>query len=208
MDKDLFDNFLAWRTYDLSPPTLKKLLELYPSDTCDEPPHSVTNRSLFPSMGTQWRRAASSGGDMVMIAGRRKMCQVFSQAKQQVFSYCFDTRLWNQTELEDVIHFDNVAFSFQNISGLLGPSPEYDSHRRLSRSIGKAYIRFAYHFNPNPGGHSDESHDDIPYWPQYTVLNPRNMVLNASGSYVESDTYRRDGISFLKSPEVSRELLG
>src|SRR3954454_10339207 len=121
-------------------------------------------------MGTQWRRAANIGGDGVMIAGRRKMCQVFSQAKQQVFSYRFDTRLWNRTELEGVIHFGNVAFSFQNISGLLGPSPEYDSHRRLSRAIGKAYIRFAYHFNPNPGGHSDESHEDIPYWPRYSVL--------------------------------------
>ncbi|KAJ6049612.1 hypothetical protein N7444_006328 [Penicillium canescens] len=204
----LFDNFLAWRTYDLSPPTLKKLLELYPSDTCDEPPHSITNCSRFPSMGAQWRRAANIGGDMVMIAGRRKMCQVFSEAKQQVFNYRFDTRLWNRTELEGVVHFDNVAFSFQNISGLLGPSPEYDSHRRLSRAIGKAYIRFAYNFDPNPSGHSDESHEDIPYWPRYTVLNPRNMVLNASGSYVESDTYRREGISFLNSPEVSRELLG
>jgi carboxylesterase type B len=207
-DKDLFDNFLAWRTYDLSPPTLKRLLHLYPADPCEEPPHSITNCSQFPSMGAQWRRAANIGGDMVMIAGRRKMCEVFSQARQQVFSYRFDTRLWNRTELEGVMHFDNVAFSFQNISGLLGPSPKYDSHRRLSRAIGKAYIHFAYNFDPNPSGHSGESYEDIPYWPRYTVSDPRNMVLNASGSYVEFDTYRREGISFLNSAEVSRELLG
>jgi hypothetical protein len=68
------------------------------------------------------------------------MCRVFLQAKQQVFSYRFDTRLWNRTELEGVIYFDNVAFSFQNISGLLGPSPEYDSHRRLEQSVKPTYV--------------------------------------------------------------------
>ncbi|KAH6868970.1 lipase [Thelonectria olida] len=207
-DKDLFDNFLAWRSYDLSPSTIKALLQLYPLDSCDQPPHSISNCSIFPDMGRQWRRAASIGGDMVMIAGRRKMCEVFSSANQPVFSYRFDTRLWNRTELEGVMHFDNVAFSFQNISGLLGPWPEYDGHRQLSRGIGRAYIRFVHSFDPNAHEDTNDTDVDIPYWPPYSLSNPINMVLNASGSYLESDTYRREGIAFLNSPQVSRELLG
>jgi carboxylesterase type B len=209
-DQDLFNSFMSWRTYALTPPTIRRLLEIYDSNPCVEPPHTITNCSIFPSKGRQWRRAANIGGDLVMIAGRRKMCELFSepQVNQSVYSYRFDTQLWNRPEIDGVMHFDNVAFSFQNISGLLGPVSMNEEHWQLARAIGRAYVRFAYFSNPNPEDIHDQVGQILPYWPRYSVSQPRNMVLNASRSYIETDTYRKEGISVINSPEVSRELLG
>jgi len=53
---------------------------------------------------------------MVMITGRRKMCEIYTEAGMDVFSYRFETRRWGDTELEVVQNFDNMAFSFRNTS--------------------------------------------------------------------------------------------
>ena len=210
--KDLEHAFASWRSYSLSPPTIRRLLELYPDNPCNAPPHAVTNCSRFETTldrGAQWRRGADIGGDLVMISGRRKMCELYAGDlgdSQPVYSYRFDQRLWNRTEVEGVQHFDNVAFSFQNISGLLGPSPEYDSHVRLARTVGEAYVRFVYDLDPNTQSSASNS-STLPQWPRYDLDRPVNMVLNASRSYLEDDTYRKEGIAFINSPYVARELL-
>ncbi|KAB5517534.1 lipase [Coniochaeta sp. 2T2.1] len=208
-DEDLFNGLLAWRSYSLSPPTVRKLMELYPNDPCNEPPFDIGNCSVFPSKGLEWRRSAAIGGDMVMISGRRKMCELYTAAGQPVFSYRFDTRLWNKVGIEGVQHFDNVAYSFQNISGLLGPSPKYDDRARLSRAVGMSYINFVNKLDPNPTTKKCRSVNAtaLPYWPRYELSKPQNMVLNASGPFVEADTYRKEGIDFLNTYEVARELL-
>lgn len=212
--EDLEYAFAFWRSYSLSPPTIRKLLKLYPDDPCIAPPHAVTNCSRFESTldrGAQWRRGADIGGDLVMISGRRKMCELYASPladSQPVYSYRFDQRLWNRTEVEGVQHFDNVAFSFQNISGLLGSSPGYDSHVELARKIGEAYVRFVYDLDPNPRSNaSDANGTAMPSWPRYDLDRPVNLVLNAEGNYVEDDTYRKEGMAFMNSPEVARELL-
>ncbi|KAK2013591.1 carboxylesterase [Colletotrichum eremochloae] len=214
---DLFNGFAYWRSYALSPPTVRRLLELYPDDPCTQPPLSITDCSVYPDKGLQWRRGASIGGDLVMISGRRKMCELYAaaDAAQPVYSYRFDQLLWDRTPLEGVRHFDNVAFSFQNISGLLGPSPQFDGHARLAKAIGQAYVRFVHELDPNPrgggGGNNNATYANatglLPYWPRYDVSAPKNMVLNASKSFVEDDTWRKEGIDFINSYEVARELL-
>ena len=152
-EADLFNGLMTWRSYALSPPTIRKLLELYPNDPCNEPPYEITNCSVFPSKGLQWRRGAAIGGDLViMVSGRRKMCELYSQAGVNVYSYRFDTILYGKSALQGVEHFDNTAFSFQNISGLLGPSPAYDADLRLARAIGHAYVRFVNGLDPNGNG--------------------------------------------------------
>lgn len=209
-DKDLFNGLLAWRSYSLSPPTIRKLLELYPNDPCSEPPFDIGNCSTFPSKGLEWRRSAAIGGDMVMISGRRKMCELYTAAGQVVYSYRFDTRLWSKTGLEGVQHFDNVAYSFQNISGLLGPSPKYDAQAHLSRAVGMSYINFVNNLDPNPTTKKcgrGMNATALPSWPKYELSKPQNMVLNASGPFVEADTFRKEGIAFLNTFEVARELL-
>ena len=147
-----------------------------------------------------------------MISGHRKMCALYSQAAQPVFSYRFDTMLYGVPAIDGVQHFDNVAFSFQNISGLLGPSPEFDRERSLATAIGSAYVRFVNALDPNSvNGKGNGTQGDgglqLPYWPRYEVEEPVNMVLNASMPYVEADTFREEGIAFLNSFEVARELL-
>ena len=44
----------------------------------------------------------------------------------------------------------------------------------------------------------------LPYWPRYDLASPRNIVLEANGSYVEEDTYRKEGMAFLN--EVASDL--
>jgi hypothetical protein len=47
----IFNNLLAYRAYAISPPTARKLLELYPNDPAHEPPYYITNATIFPSKG-------------------------------------------------------------------------------------------------------------------------------------------------------------
>jgi carboxylesterase type B len=220
-EEDIFQNLMTWRQYALTPPTIRRILELYPNDPCVEPPMYITNCSIFPSQGLQWRRAAAIGGDMVMISGRRKMCELYTGAGQSVYSYRFDTRLWNKTAILGVTHFDNVAYSFQNITGLLGPMPEYERDAALSRAVGMAYVSFVNNLDPNHGlvgsggssskvkrvGTEGVTAIELPQWPKYELLQPTNMVLNASGPYIEADTWRQEGITYLNTFDVARQLL-
>lgn len=221
-ETDLFNDFMWWRSYALSPPTILHLLDLYPNDPCHEPPLYIWNCSVFPAKGLAWRRGAAIGGDLVMHSGRRKMCELYAgpSAGQAVYSYRFDTRLYGEDPLLGVPHFDNVAFSFQNISGALGPRPAYDAARQLARSIGVAYVSFVYHLDPNPpaawgvvlgrpGEEEEEAVDALalPPWPKYSLEAPTNMVLNATGPWVEPDTWRKEGIAYMNTYAVARELL-
>lgn len=208
-EEDLFNDFLWWRSYGLTPPTIRRLLELYPDDPCTEPPMYITNCTRFPAQGLVWRRGAAIGGDMVMHSGRRKMCELYSAHGQDVFSYRFDTRLWSETPIKGIPHFDNVAFSFQNISGLLGPSPLYDDDLGIARSVAVAYISFVYELNPNPRNGVAEKVGAmvLPSWPRYSLQKPTNMVLNVTGPWVEADTWRKEGIAYLNTYDVARELL-
>lgn len=214
-EADLFNDLLWWRSYALSPPTVRRLLALYPDDPCHEPPFYMANCSVFVAKGLAWRRGAAIGGDMVMQSGRRKMCEVYagtsSTTAVDVYSYRFDTRLYGEDPLLGVPHFDNVAFSFQNITGALGPSPAYDDARRLATSIGAAYVSFVHHLDPNPPAVWDVLGKvdalALPVWPEYSLEDPTNMVLNATGPWVEPDTWRKEGIAYMNTYDVARELL-
>ncbi|MCJ1444449.1 MAG: hypothetical protein MMC23_004951 [Stictis urceolatum] len=202
----IFDSLLSYRNYAISPPSARKLLELYPEDLPAKPPYDVPADVVFPSNGLQWRRSAAICGDIVMIAGRRKLCEEFDGYNKDVYSYRFDTRLWNAAEADGVKHFVNVVFSFQNISGALGPLPQFQSYKDLSKSIGEAYVNFVNDHDPN-GNRVGRMNDTVlPAWPKWTEANRVNMVLNASASFVEQDNFREDGINFINS--IGRELLG
>ena len=212
----IFDNLLYWRSYALSPPSIRTLLDLYPNNPSIEPPYRDTSNTTYPKNGLQWRRDAAIGGDLVIISQRRKTAEEFVKGGiSNVYSYRFDTPLWNVSAPVSVPHFVNVVFSFQNISGALGPLPEYQSYKDLATSIGRAYASFVSFHQPNgpsvgAGGYGGASgkatnFTGLPTWPKYSLSRPTNMVLNANGSFVEADTWRREGIAFINS--ISRELL-
>ncbi|KAJ4270353.1 hypothetical protein NW762_002032 [Fusarium torreyae] len=206
-DEDLFYEAFRWRNYALSAPTIRKLMELYPDDPCHEPPYAITNCSR-PEGNNQGRRGCAIGSDITMISGRRKMAELFTDSDETVYSYRFDQRWYQRPEWDGVKHFDNVAYSFQNISGLLGPSPEYDSHVELANTIGQAYVRFVNNLDPNPKSSSAAKKSKLPKWPKYDLSKPKNMVLNATKNWVEDDTWRKEGIKYINSYEVARELYG
>ncbi|KAM0263126.1 hypothetical protein ACHAPA_008959 [Fusarium lateritium] len=200
--EDLFYEMFRWRNYALSAPTARKLLELYPDDPCHQPPYHITNCSR-PAGNYQGRRGCAIGSDIAMISGRRKLAELFTESGEDVYSYRFDQLWYQRAEWDGVKHFDNVAYSFQNISGLLGPSPKYDSHVELANTIGQAYVRFVNDLNPNGSKKSK-----LPKWPKYSTSKPKNMVLNATRNWVEDDTWRKEGIEYINSYEVARELYG
>ncbi|KAI1075348.1 alpha/beta-hydrolase [Whalleya microplaca] len=207
-DDDILNAMLSWRSYALTPPTVRRLLELYPDDPCYAPPYAITNCTRRPARGSMWRRAAAIGTDLIMVSQRRRMAELYTQAGMPVYSYRFDQRPWNAEEWDGVKHFLNVAYSFQNISGELGPSPEYDSHARLAKAIGQAYIGFVNHLNPNKvPWDSRRDAVPLPQWPVYDMGKPRIMVFNATGPWIEEDTWRQEGIAFIMTPEVQKELL-
>lgn len=210
----IFNNLLYWRNYELSPPSIRTLLDLYLPIPSQGVPYGNPSNATYPSLGAQWRRDAAIGGDLVMIAQRRKTAREFvAGGVDNVFSYRFDTPLWNDTPPIGAQHFDNVVFSFQNISGALGPLPEFENYRMLSRGIGRAYASFVWEGQPNGaqgvtggiGGGKGDNLTGLPFWPRYELDRPTNIVLNANGSWVEADTWREEGIAFINS--ISRELL-
>ncbi|KAF4634815.1 hypothetical protein G7Y89_g3288 [Cudoniella acicularis] len=168
----IFNNLLIYRNYAISPPIARKLLELYPNNPESEPPYYITNSTIFPSKGLQWRRDCAIAGDIVMISGRRKVCEEYAKARMDVFSYRFDTPLWNAEVTAGAQHFVNVVFSFQNISGALGPLPEYQNYTNLSHNIGKSYISFVNDQDPN----TSRANSTMPYWPKYALNAPKNMT--------------------------------
>jgi carboxylesterase type B len=205
-DQELFHELYRWRNYGLSAPTIRKLMELYPDDPCHQPPYAITDCSLNPGRAKQWRRAVAIGADVTMISGRRKLAELYTEAGQPVYSYRFDQLRYGGPEWDGVKHFDNVQYSFQNISGTLGPSPEYDSHADLARAIGQAYVRFVYDLDPNRNPDYGEQETLLPEWPVYDLDAPKNMVLNATKNWVEDDTWRQEQLAYINSFEVAREL--
>jgi cholinesterase len=166
---------------------------------------------------------AAIAGDIVMIAQRRRVCEQYTGAGLPVFSYRFDTpavranftknpskfgRLmtpqYNAQPFSGSEHFVNVAFTFQNISGDLGPLPQFSNYTRLSENIGRAYISFANDHDPNT---SKGRQSTLPYWPKYDLKKPSNMVWNSNRTYIEPDTFRKAGIDFLNEVSSDTQVL-
>jgi cholinesterase len=97
-------------------------------------------------------------------------------------------------------HFVSVAFSFQNISGALGPLPEHENYTALSHNIGKAYISFVNDSEANTSNGNSTLH----YWSSYDLATVQNIELNSNRSYVEPDTSRENGIAFINA--IDREI--
>lgn len=199
-DKELASWLQTWRSYNLSSASIQQLITLY--DKYEYPPYSANATARFAGYGRKGRKSGAIGGDMVIIAQRRKVALAYAGAGQRVWSFRFDTPLWNAKESDGARHGAEVVFTFQNITGELGPRPEYQRYKELSDGMGAAYVNFVNRYDPNDANNSSQS--ALPRWPSYSE-KPVNLVLNANHVHLESDDWRAKGMAFINS--ISRELL-
>jgi carboxylesterase type B len=192
----------TWRSYNLSPTSISRLLSLY--ENYKYPPYHAPSQLQFSGTGAMWRKSGAIGGDLVMMSQRRKMAEAYTDAGVKVWSFQFDTPRWDAKPLEGANHGAEVAFTLQNNTGTLGALPEYLGYRELSEGIGRAYVNFVNFGNPNGGNESGIGVGQLPYWPSYGERKV-NMVLNANKTEVEEDDWRKEGIEFING--ISRELL-
>lgn len=82
--------------------------------------------------------------------------------------------------------------------------PAYEHYKALSENIGGAYISFVYDHDPNSSRGNDST---LPVWPKYDLSKPQNIVLDANGSYVEDDIYRKEGMAFLNEVGSNIQIL-
>ena len=187
------------------------LLEaVYPDIPAIGIPETVTE-PLNTTYGLQYKRAAAFGGDYAFTAARRLTTQQWARYNGTSYAYRFNTIPYPLDAITGVTHFQEVAFVFNNVQGLgyaqnpfQGKPPSYYT---LSKLMSCMWASFIHDGTPNNHGQID-----VPEWPEYMNGNGgkaasgfggygSTMVLqaNGSGSYVEDDTYRAQGIATMNS---------
>jgi carboxylesterase type B len=208
-DADIASWLSNWRGHNLTKASIDKLIELYDNPSYDYPPYAIKDRNVrIPNYGSKGRKSSAIGGDLVMLAQVRKVAQSWTKAAVKAWTFRFDTRPWNQSAPHmGVKHGVEVTFSFQNMTGKMGPYNEFSHHRILSEKWGAAYVNFVVRADPNPvggKGYQNLGVATLPYWPSHSE-EQANMLLNATHLYVEKDDYREEGIEFINN--ITRELM-
>jgi carboxylesterase type B len=208
-DADIASWLSNWRGHNLTKASIEKLIHMYDNPSYDYPPYAIKDRNArIPSFAAKGRKAAAIGGDLVMLAQVRKVAQSWTKAGVKAWTFRFDTRPWDQSAPHlGVKHGVEVTFSFQNMTGKMGPYSEFSHYRILGEKWGAAYVNFVLRADPNPPGgkgYENVGVATLPYWPSYRA-KPVNMLLNATKITVEKDGYRKEGIEFING--ITRELM-
>lgn len=195
----------------------QEFLHLYPLDA-PNPPYSVDNSvdwvketaSVGVPAGVQTRRSYAIFGDLVFIAGRRKMAAGWNLVTgKRAYSFRFDT---DPTRFPLVVtpglgvgfaqHGSDLSWQFRlpYISPTpYPPIPNVAAMKEESYAMQAAWISFAATGDPNRHGLRW-----IPQWPSYEKGRPINFVFNATlenklNLHVERDDYRKEGIAFINN---------
>lgn len=163
------------------------------------------NYTYPPAYGAQYRRASAYFGDVYFHANRRGAVETWTAHGLPAYSYRFNTRPAGYNWTDGVMHFQEVAFVFNNVQGL-GYDEEHGtvnpflnkpkSYYDLADHMSKSWASFIYDMNPNYASKNAST----PAWPKYSLENPQNIVFDANVTgvaYAEPDTYRADGIRFI-----------
>lgn len=195
----------------------QELLQLYPLDG-PNPPYSVDNSvdwigetaSVGVPSGIQTRRSYAILGDLVFIAGRRKMAAGWKSATgKRAYSFRFDT---DPTRFPLVVtpglgvgfaqHGSDLSWQFRlpyTSPTPYPPIPDVSAMKKESYAMQVAWISFAATGDPNRHGLRWISH-----WPSYERGRPINFVFNATlennlNLHIERDDYRKEGIAFINN---------
>ncbi|GAA5950607.1 hypothetical protein JCM3765_000548 [Sporobolomyces pararoseus] len=186
----LVHNFVA-----LSRNSTEELVSLYSEEPAEGCPYN-TGDGVLPS-GLQDKRSLAIGGDIQMTAPRRNLAE-HAARYSPVYSYRFDTVPENATILTGISHFQEVAYVFSNplkTQNSLGTRP---GDAELAKLMTSQWVSFINDLTPNNNGV-----DGSVEWPNYQE-SPQNFVFRRNGSWVEPDTYRAEGISYLN--QIASEL--
>ena len=183
---------------------------VYPNIPSVGIPETVTE-PLNSTYGSQYKRSCAIGGDFAFHASRRLTNQQYARYNTTSYAYRFNTIPYPLDNIIGVTHFQEVAFVFNNINGLgyaenpfQGKPPSYYT---LSKLMSCMWVSFIHDGNPNNHGQID-----VPEWPEYRNGNGGEAVsgfggygktfvfqANGTGSYVEDDNYRAQGIAAMNS---------
>ncbi|KAL2838367.1 Alpha/Beta hydrolase protein [Aspergillus pseudoustus] len=199
-DEDCVAQLTTSKRWVLTEDQATELITYYPNDPvgCPYGWGNVT----WPSKGLMYKRYSSMAGDITMAAPRRLLAQTMARYKKPVYSYRWDVAALNETSTIGVCHFAEIPFVFANPVQdftALGDDP---ARLELANLAAQMWTSFVVDLDPNGHGVSD-----IAEWPQYpstsssTKEKPSNFVfrLPRSQSYVEDDTYRKEGMAYLNT---------
>lgn len=186
----------------LTPSQAQKVLDAYPATITYGAVPTALPPSYVPGPlqgGAESRRSNAYYGDVIMIAPRRKTCQVWSAAGVPTFCYRFNTIPHGLPDFIGVTHFQEVAFVFDNKLGIgygipgVSVNPfegEPQSYFDLADQMSGAWAAFVHDLNPGE------------FWPDYKLDGGSNRVFDANVTdlgYVERDDWRKEGIDLINS---------
>jgi triacylglycerol lipase len=170
---------------------------------------TANNQSIEPGPdpyapnGAAWSSAATFGGDLTFIAGRRRMCEDWASAGLSAFCYRFNADNSATPWMAGVTHFEEIPFVFINLDGLgyephggdpfRGKGPEYTE---LAYTVASMWISFITQQDPTAAG------NDLGLaWPKYADSDESvAFVFDANvTSHTEADNWRHEQIAYLDS---------
>ncbi|QMW35098.1 hypothetical protein G4B84_010589 [Aspergillus flavus NRRL3357] len=193
-DEECIEQLISSKRWVLNREQATKLLTFYPNDPALGCPYGWGN-TTWPNLGLMYKRYESMAGDLTMVGPRRLLAQNMVKYRNEIYSYRWDVPALNTSSTIGVGHFAEIPFVFanpvQNITAL-GDDP---ARLELGNLAARMWTSFVVDLDPN--GHNVAN---IPQWPQYSQ-ETSNFVfrLPKDGSYIETDTYRADGIDYINS---------
>lgn len=153
---------------------------------------------LAAVIGLQGRRTMAFFGDLYMHYARRRANIAWSNYGVPSYSYRFDVTVAGIPAWLGAIHFQEVAFVFDNVLGLGYSTPPIvdDAGRALAKTMSTAWINFFTGLDPNGASGLGTP------WPAYDLNEGggvgQNIVwsVEGQGNYLELDTYRAEGINW------------
>ncbi|KXS19474.1 alpha/beta-hydrolase [Gonapodya prolifera JEL478] len=187
-----------------------QLMYLYPNiqalgiPSLDTWPELVTpNSTIANTLGLQFRRTSALFGDYTIHYTRRRANLGWSDHGVPSYAYRFDVIVNGVPPSFGAVHFQEVAFVFDNLNGdgyAVNPfATKPPSFKHLAKQMSNAWVNFVVSQDPN-GDDGLDLPDDLE-WPVYNATTGgglgHEIVWNVNGSYVEVDEFRAPGINWL-----------
>lgn len=142
---------------------------------------------------------------------RRRANIAWSAAGLPSYSYVFDVTVNGVPDYVGATHFQEVAFVFDNVLGVgydAAPDPFANTTAAfpaLAKTMSTAWVNFVVGLEPN--GAQGLGIPGVDAWPVYNASAGggagRNIVFSVNGSYTEWDSYRAEGIEWMRANSLA-----